>query len=215
MQTYVELMIFDFDGTLVTTGEDIANSVNNALNSLNLKTINKDEIMTFIGDGAIKLIERAISEADKAYREKALEIYMDHYDRHMLDHAALYPGVYEILNYFKGKRKIILTNKQVTFTKKIASELNILSYFEEIIGAESTPFKKPDSRLMETIFKRYEIKRENMVIIGDGINDILMAKNSGVMSCCYLNGLGRREDLIALNPDIGFEHFDELKDMLI
>lgn len=215
MPAYVELMIFDFDGTLVQSGEDIANSVSYTLAKLSLPTIDKEEILTFIGDGVVKLIERATGEAGKAHHNKALEIFSEHYDRHMLDHADLYPGVLETLQHFRGKRKIILTNKRFKFTEKMAAALNILDFFDEIIGADSTPFIKPDPRLTEGILKRFPVEKKNTVIIGDGVNDILLAKNSGIMSCCYLNGLGRRDDLLALDPDIAFERFHELKERLI
>lgn len=215
MPAYVELMIFDFDGTLVQSGEDIANSVSYTLAKLSMPTIDKEEILTFIGDGVVKLIERAMGEAGKAHQNRALEIFSEHYDRHMLDHADLYPGVYEILQHFQGKRKIILTNKRFKFTEKMAAALNILDFFDEIIGADSTPFIKPDPQLTEVILQRYPVEKKNTVIIGDGVNDILLAKNSGIMSCCYLNGLGRRDDLLALDPHIAFESFEELKERLI
>lgn len=215
MRSYVELMIFDFDGTLVQSGEDIANSVSYTLAKLSMPTIDKEEILTFIGDGVAKLIERATGEAGKVHQNRALEIFSEHYDRHMLDHADLCPGVYDILQHFQGKRKIILTNKRFKFTKKMAAALKILGFFEEIIGADSTPYIKPDPQLMEGILEHYSVEKNNTVIIGDGVNDILLAKHSGIVSCCYLNGLGKRDDLISLNPDIVFEHFEELKDRLI
>ena len=215
MPVSVELMIFDFDGTLVTTGEDIANSVNYTLQSLNLPTFEKEKIRTFIGDGVVKLIERAVGQEGKAFQEKALEIFSHHYEMHMLDHAALYPGVHEILQHFKEKRKIILTNKRFLYTEKIASALNILNYFEDIIADDSTPFIKPDPMLVKMILERYPVRKEKTVIIGDGVNDVLLAKKAGIVGCCYLNGLGKREDLISLCPDIVFERFEELKDKLI
>ena len=215
MPVSVELMIFDFDGTLVTSGEDIANSVNYTLQCLNMPTLEKEEVLTYIGDGVVKLIERATGHEGKAHREKALEIFSNHYEKHMLDHAVLYPGVYEILEHFRGKRKIILTNKRFVFTQKMASALNIMNFFEEIIADDSTPFIKPDPMLAEMILERYPARKEKTVIIGDGVNDVLLAKKAGMISCCYLNGLGKRDDLIGLCPDIVFERFQELMDKLI
>ncbi len=215
MRTYVEFMIFDFDGTLVQSGEDIANSVNFTLAALNLPRINKQRIITFIGDGVVKLIERAIADAGKTYQEQAMAIFTDHYNRHMLDHAALYPGVYDLLRHFTGKRKIILTNKRYKFTEKMASALNIADFFEEIIGADTTPYIKPDPELIETILERFPVEKKKTVIIGDGVNDILLARNAGIISCAFLNGLGKRDELLALEPDIVFEQFEELKDRLI
>ena len=215
MRTYVEFMIFDFDGTLVQSGEDIANSVNFTLAALNLPRIDKQQILTFIGDGVVKLIERAIGDAGKTYQEKAMAIFTDHYSRHMLDHADLYPGVYDILQHFKEKQKIILTNKRFIFAEKMATELNISGFFADIIGADTTPYIKPDPELIKTILERFPVGKKQTVIIGDGVNDILLARNSGIFSCAFLNGLGNREELLALEPDIVFEQFEQLKDRLI
>ncbi len=71
----------------------------------------------------------------------------------------------------------------------------------EIIGADSTPFQKPDRRVIDYILNKYGVAKENTLIIGDGINDIAVAKNSGILSCACLNGLGNRQDLINLNAD--------------
>lgn len=215
MPVSVELMMFDFDGTLVTSGEDIANSVNYTLQCLNLPILEKKRILTFIGDGIVKLIERATGEEGRGHREKALEIFSHHYEMHMLDHAALYPGVHDLLEHFRGKRKIILTNKRFLFTEKMVTALGIQDFFEEIVAADSTPFIKPDPMLVEMILERYPVTKEKTVMIGDGVNDVLLARNAGIISCCYLSGLGKRDDLIGLSPDIVFEHFQELKDKFV
>jgi len=106
MGTYVEFMIFDFDGTLVQSGEDIANSVNFTLAALNLPLIDKQRILTFIGDGVVKLIERAIGDAGKTYLQQAMTVFTDHYNRHMLDHAALYPACMICSGIFPGNARL-------------------------------------------------------------------------------------------------------------
>ncbi len=79
--------------------------------------------------------------------------------------------------------------------------MNIESYFAEIIGADSTPYQKPDPRLIDYLLNKYGTAKKKTVIIGDGVNDIAIAKNSGIMSCSYLNGLGNRQDLLSLKAD--------------
>jgi len=215
MSHYVDLMIFDFDGTLVNTGDDLANSVNYTLQMMNLPEIATEVILTFIGDGVGKLIERALSEAaDERRKNVALEIFSRHYEEHLLDRTALYPGVLDVLNHFHTKRKIILTNKRLCFTEKICKGLQILDYFIDVIAGDSTPFLKPDPELLNIIQGRYYFRHDQTVIIGDGANDMLLAKNTGILCACHLNGLGDKEDLRALQPDMTFEHFAELKDML-
>ena len=215
MQIPVDLVIFDFDGTLVDTGEDIALSVRHTLEQLNLPILEKAEILTFIGDGVIRLIELATTGQDQALREKALAIFSEHYDRHMMDHASLDPGVVEVLRHFAQKRKVILTNKRLRFTEKMAAALQIGDFFNEIIGADSTPFMKPDPRLVSNLLLRHPADRARTIMIGDGINDILLARNAGILSAGYLRGLGSREEILALGPDMVFEDFGELHQKMI
>jgi HAD superfamily hydrolase (TIGR01549 family) len=118
-----------------------------------------------------------------------------------LNNTGLCPQVEEVLNNFENKTKIILTNKLYNFTLAIAQGLNIAKYFVEIIGSDSTPFQKPDRRVIDYILNKYGVAKENTLIIGDGINDIAVAKHSGILSCAYLNGLGNRQDLLNLNAD--------------
>ena len=197
----VELMIFDLDGTLVSSGADLIQSINYTLNTLKLKEKPEKEILSFVGDGVKKLIEKVLGQDHIKYYEEAMIIFTDYYGKHLLDNTGLCPQVEEVLNNFVNKTKIILTNKRYNFTSAIAQGLKIAKYFVEIIGADSTPFKKPDRRVIYYILNKYAVAKEKTLIIGDGINDIAVAKNSGILSCAYLSGLGNRQDLLNLNAD--------------
>jgi phosphoglycolate phosphatase len=197
----VDLMIFDFDGTLVSTGADLIQAINYTLNALKLKKKQEIEILSFVGDGISKLIERALGQDHIKYHEKAMNIFSEYYGQHLLDNTKLYPQAEDVLKNFQDKLKVILTNKRYNFTLAIAQGLNIAKYFVEIIGADSTPFPKPDRRVIDYLLNKYGVAKENTLIIGDGINDIAVAQNSGILSCAYLNGLGNRQDLLSLNAD--------------
>ena len=197
----VDLMIFDLDGTLVSSGTDLIQSINFTLIALKLKEKPEEEILSFVGDGVKKLIERALGQDHPKYIEEAIKIFAYYYGKHLLDNTRLCPQAEDVLNNFADKTKIILTNKRYNFTLAIAQGLNIDKYFVEIIGSDSTPFQKPDRRVIDYILKKYEVGKEKTLIIGDGINDIAVAKNSGILSCAYLNGMGNRQDLLNLNAD--------------
>ena len=211
----VDLMIFDFDGTLVSTGADLIQSVNYTLDALKLEKKREKEILSFVGDGVRKLIERALGQDHIKYREEAMIIFTDYYGKHLLDNTGLCPQVEEVLNNFGNKTKIILTNKRYNFTLAIAQGLNIARYFVEIIGADSTTFQKPDRRIIDYILNKYGVVKENTLIIGDGINDIAVAKNSGILSCAYLNGLGNRQDLLNLNADYYCDDLLEINSLFL
>jgi phosphoglycolate phosphatase len=197
----IDLMIFDFDGTLASTGEDLVKCINYTLNALKLAERSKREIIGFVGDGVSKLLERALGEENISFHEEAMRIFTDYYGKHLLDNTVLYPHVEEVLKHFENKKKIILTNKRYNFTLMIAGKLNIEKHFVEIVGVDSTPFRKPDSRVIDYLLNKHQALRTQTVMVGDGINDILVAKNSGILSCACLNGLGNQNDLLNLQAD--------------
>src|SRR5450759_1946131 len=121
----VDLMIFDFDGTLVSTGADLIQAINYTLNVLKLKKRREKEILSFVGDGISKLIERALGQDHIKYHEEAKSIFLEYYGQHLLDNTRLYPQVEEVLKKFENMTKAILTNKRYNFTLAIAQGLNL------------------------------------------------------------------------------------------
>jgi phosphoglycolate phosphatase len=209
----IDLMIFDFDGTLVSTGDDLVNSINYTLKALHLKEKPKKEIISFVGDGVSKLMERSLGQESIGFHEEAMQIFTDYYGKHLLDNTVLYPRVDEVLKYFSDKTKIILTKKRYEFTLMIAAGLKIDKYFAEILGIDSTPFSKPDPRVIEYVLNKHKSALENTLMVGDGVNDIMVARNSGILSCALLNGLGNRNDLLNLKSDYYCEDILEMKSL--
>jgi phosphoglycolate phosphatase len=206
----IDLMIFDLDGTLVTSGNDIAMSVNYTLETLGLPVVEYRIILQFIGDGVRKLIERSLGPASQDRFDEAIALFSAHYHDHMLDTTTLYPGVSEVLQYFQDKKKVLLTNKRYQFARDISDGLDIANFFDEIMGADSTFYMKPDARLIYPLLRRFSVRPEQTVMIGDGVNDVLLAKNAGVLSCSFLNGLTDRNVLLKLKPDFSYENLLEL-----
>jgi phosphoglycolate phosphatase len=207
---HIDLMIFDLDGTLVNSGGDIVASVNYTLKSLDIPTMKHEEIIRFVGDGVQKLIERSLGKESQHLFDDAMDIFSDYYARHMLDTTSLCDSVMEVLDHFRDKKKVIMTNKRRYFTFKMTDALGITKYFEEIIGADSTAYKKPDPRMFIPLIEKVGAVYNDTVVIGDGVNDIMLAKNTGVLSCALLNGLTHRDILLALDPDFACEGLQEL-----
>ena len=207
---HIELMIFDLDGTLVNSGGDIVASVNYTLESLDIPTKSQEEILTFVGDGVNKMIERALGKDIQHLFNRAMDIFSDYYAGHMLDTTRLCDSVIEVLDHFRNKKKVIITNKRRYFTLKMTDALGISRYFEEIIGADSTAYIKPDPRLFIPLLERVHAVYNDTVVVGDGVNDIMLAKNTGVLSCALLNGLTHRDILLALDPDYACEGLRKL-----
>lgn len=209
----MDLMVFDFDGTLVNSGYDIAASVKYVLKELGLPDMGTGMILSFIGDGVQTLLEKSIGKDFSERAGEAMELFSAHYAKHMLDTTSLYDSVIDVLNHFQEKKKIIITNKRINYTLEMAKTLGITELFEDIIGADSTPYKKPDSRLLYPFLDKFRAKADKTIVIGDGINDILLAKHTGALSCALLKGLTPRDTLMSLNPDFYCEDISELKNI--
>jgi phosphoglycolate phosphatase len=207
---HIDLMIFDFDGTLVNSGRDIAASINHTLKTLRIPMMEQDEIISYIGDGVHTLIERSLGQNNRHSFDDALKIFSDYYANHMMDTTSLCDSVIEVLEHFRSKKKLIITNKRKYFTVAMTDAFLITHYFDDIIGADSTPYKKPDQRLLIPLIEKFGIEKRNTVVIGDGVNDVMLAKNSGVLSCALLNGLTPKNVLGFLNPDYACEGLSEL-----
>jgi phosphoglycolate phosphatase len=207
----VDLIVFDFDGTLVNTGDDIAAAVNHTLGALDIPILKKETVIRFVGDGVRKLVERSLGNENHGRLIEALEIIKAYYAEHLLDTTDLYPGVRGVLEYYKDIKKAIVTNKPYSFTLDISRALKIEDYFDDIIGIDSGTYGKPDPRLVGALLDRYNINKEKAVVVGDGVNDVMLAKNSGVTSCALLNGYSQREALLRLEPDYTCESIEEMK----
>ena len=209
----IDLMIFDLDGTLIDSGNDLASAVNYTLEEMSMPPLSREKITGYVGDGIKILIERSIGEENTDRLEEALDIFIAYYTDHILDTTDLYPGVKDVLRHFENKKKVIVTNKIYRLSSKITNGLKIEEYFEEIIGRDSAPYKKPDPALLVSLAQKYSAEIGRTVVIGDGLNDIKLAKKSSAISCALLNGLGIRDKLLELNPDYACEDISELKEL--
>jgi phosphoglycolate phosphatase len=169
-----DLLIFDLDGTLVRSGEDIAAAVNHTLDALGLSAIDHDTIKNFVGDGLQALLKRSMGSHGDEYLDRAAVLFSDYYYAHLLDNTTLYPDVLQVLDHFRNKKKVIVTNKREAFTLRIVEGLGIRDQFIDVLGEDSTPYKKPDGRLLDYVMRKWGVSPTMTTVIGDGINDILV-----------------------------------------
>ena len=120
----ISLFVYDFDGTLVDTFEDIANSVNRTLIEMNLQSLGRETIHQNIGSGVVNLMTRSLAGSGCNNIETAVSLFQKHYNQHLLDQTKLYPNGREIVEHFSNKKNTILSNKPASFIKKILKGLN-------------------------------------------------------------------------------------------
>lgn len=211
---YVDLIIFDLDGTLVDSGEDIINAVNFTLKNIGFKEKSKQEISSYIGTGVEDLIRKALSKRQDDLFSKALSIFEEYYKNHSTDNSVLYPNVREVLEHFKNKRKAIVTNRKREFALLTLKILNISDYFEDVIGGDDIGCMKPSSCPLDKTISRVKIDKDKTIIVGDMYLDILAGKKAGILTCGVTYGIGRKDDIIKAEPDFIIDDIVELKNII-
>ncbi len=192
-------IIFDLDGTLLDTLDDLWLSVNAALTVCGLPLREREEVRAFVGNGIAKLMERACGEVDAPILARALAAFKSHYGAHCEDNTKPYAGIIELLQALQaqGLQTAVVSNKADFAVKKLAK-----SYFGGLLRAavgeneEGGIGKKPAPDSLLAVIKDLGATREETVYVGDSEVDIQTAKNAGVacVSCTW--GFKDREFLV-------------------
>ena len=211
---YIDLIIFDLDGTLVDSREDMANAVNFTLKQIGLREKNISEISSYIGKGIEDLIRGSLGNKQEALLKRALSIFVEYYRKHSTDTTVLYPNVKEILEYFKNKRKTIVTNRNYEFALTTLNKLGIRDYFEDIVGGDDIGCMKPSSCPLDRSMGRLNADKEKAIIVGDMDIDIVAGKKAGIITCGVTYGMGKKEDIIKAKPDFIIDNIVDLKSII-
>src|SRR4029077_12615845 len=137
-------------------------------------------------------------------------VFLGHYESHLLDKTALYPGVHEVLDYFRGKRRVVVSNKMHRLTVAVLRGLGVEKQFDAILGGDSAVEKKPHPALIHDVLDRFRILPGQGLIVGDGDTDIEAGKRAGVFTCGVTYGLGNPSALVASGPDVLIDDLAEL-----
>ena len=210
----VDLIVFDLDGTLVDSRQDIANAVNFTLKELGLRQKSLTEVTSYIGNGVKELIKKSLGEKKVALFDKALSLFENYYSKHSSDNSVLYPGVKEVLEFFKNKRKIIITNRNYEFAVLTLKLKGIYGYFEHIIGGDDVGCMKPSSCHLDKSMYSLKVAKEKTIMVGDMDIDILAGRNAGVVTCGVTYGLGKKEDILKARPDYVIDNVLKLKEII-
>lgn len=179
-------IIFDLDGTLAYTLDDIATAVNNMLSKLGYKTRTKAEILKFINNGARELVRRSLPKTVQDVEfivDSALDVYGEEYSKCYLEKTQAYEGIYDVLKEQKknGIKLAVLSNKQDRFVKDIIYTLFGKKLFSHVQGQADMP-AKPDPESALFVCKQMGVKPSNCIFVGDSDVDIKTAKNAQMTS---------------------------------
>ncbi|MBI3087808.1 MAG: HAD-IA family hydrolase [Candidatus Omnitrophica bacterium] len=203
------LIVYDLDGTLVDTGEDITEAVNHMLTVLSASPLSRQEVRRFVGQGLHDLIRRCLQTEDQRLVEQGTGLFERYYAEHLLDHSALYPGVRETLEYFKDRRQAVLTNKPDPFARDLLAALGVSGHFREIAAAGAGLPRKPDPTALLAMMRRAGVGAEEALLVGDSVIDVDTGRRAGVLTVILTQGFEDPEDLAAAAPDAVARNFQE------
>lgn len=209
----IKAVIFDLDGTLLNTIEDLANSVNYMLKQFGYPTFTVEEYKYKVGNGMRSLIQRSLpkNHQSEAEIENALKIFTEHYKLHKSDNTAPYDGIKDLLKNLreKGIKTAVVTNKAHASAKPLVEE-NFPKLFDKITGQKEGVPTKPDPTAVFNTMKELQVSSEECIFVGDSSVDMQTAKNSCAFALGVLWGFRKADELKQNGADALIKKPDEL-----
>jgi phosphoglycolate phosphatase len=176
-------VVFDLDGTLVDSCEDITRAANHCLEAAGLAPRSRAEIQRFIGDGARLLLARAARlEPTEPRLDELLERFFVYYTEHATDHTRFVPGAQEVLAALSHLPLALCTNKPRVTTLALLEGLGIGDVFDAVVAAGDVPHHKPHPAPLERVGELLGVGCERLVLVGDGPQDVACARAAGARS---------------------------------
>ncbi len=212
--------IFDLDGTLMDSAEDLEAACNYALDKFNLHHVDSQKYKLLLGTGRRKVVESIVGEFFENYDESTIEEFLVHYnayyENHMLDHTKPYEGILDMLDYLNKNNILtaILSNKPDDFTKELVSR-TFGDRIHYVYGLKDGCQAKPDPASLLDIISELKAEKNQCVYIGDTEIDVKTAKNAGIKSIGVLWGFRTSSVLQNEGADYIVSTADEIKKIVV
>lgn len=216
-----QAIFFDLDGTLVDSVGDLAWAVGRMMENLGKPDPGKEKVLTWVGNGAPKLIKRALTgtmdgEPDEQEFDRATALFKSHYRANLAVHSQLYPGVRDTLNSIAQSQLplVCITNKPAEFTHQLLAKLDIGELFSETISGDTLANKKPHPEPLLHAAKLCDTPIAQCLMVGDSKSDVLAAFSAGCPVVAVSYGYNHGEDIRLSKPDITIDRFDQLLSLI-
>ena len=208
-------VVFDLDGTLVDSRRDIAEAGNHALQKAELPQLPHDELDSFVGDGAPMLMARAARVDVKDPKTQLMVAdFLDYYAEHPIDYTDLMPGALEALEALSGYAFAVCTNKPRRTSVAVLRGLGLEARFKSVVAGDDLPRRKPDPAMMHEVARQLGLPAAELVMVGDGPQDVLAGRNAGTMTVGVRGGIQAFERLAASEPDAMIDSLAELPEAI-
>ncbi len=214
-------IIFDLDGTLVDTAQDLMTAGNAFFQEMGFGSLlSKGQHEAVAIGGGRAMIRYGLEASQREVTEEILNYYypklLNHYKECLVDTSYVYPEVQDVLVKLRslGWELGICTNKPAYLAKELLKRLNLESYFASLVGSDTFPYRKPDPRALMDTIKLLNAEVKNSVLIGDSKTDRDTASAAGVPIIMVQFGHGAlNHDLHSLKPDAIINNFSEIPDL--
>lgn len=188
----IQAFLFDLDGTLIDSARDLANAVNRLRLHLNLEPLDQTTALSYVGDGATRLVQRALPVG--SYTPEHLALFLRLYEDHLVEHSTCYPGIRDFLYQHRTRPLAVVSNKPHHLAIALLKQLDLLSPFSLIIGGDSLSEKKPHPLPILHAAQQLNIEPKHCVMIGDHHTDLYSAQAAGCSSCFCHYGFGQADN---------------------
>ncbi len=213
-----DLVLFDLDGTLVDSLPDLAFSMDSMLEQLGMLPRGIDMAREWVGNGAEKLVKRALTgemdgEPEASLFHRAFALFSEIYVANTSNRSRIYPGVRECLDYLKANNCQIacVTNKRARFTEPLLRALGLYSEFSIIISGDTLPRKKPDPMPLLHAAQTLNVAPQNTLMVGDSSNDVQAARAAGLPVLAVRYGYNHGKDIEDSKPDMVVDSLAEMQ----
>jgi len=200
----LKLVVFDLDGTLVSTGADLADAVNALRREMSLHPLPRRAVEAHVGQGARHLLRRTLpevrgltgTELDRAHRR-----FIVLYGRRCLVRTRLYPGIRRALASLGGLRLVVLSNKPGGISRKVLRGLGVARRFSAVVGGDEMRRRKPHPAAILDLMRRFHARPAETAVVGDSRFDMEAGRRAHARLCAVTWGFGRRRELARWKPD--------------
>jgi phosphoglycolate phosphatase len=213
---------FDLDGTLVDSVPDLSWAIDQMLLERSLPTAGETYVRQWVGNGSAKLVERALVYGYRIKEEElnqsvhqapeALKRFKYFYGQRCCHLSCLYPGVEGALSKLQGLAipMVVVTNKPREYALPILNKLKLDVYFEQVVGGECLPKRKPDPLPLQHVLLPYGFEPNRCLMVGDSKNDVLAARAAGFKVAALSYGYNHGEPIASTQPDLLIDNLSEL-----
>jgi len=215
--TIYNLVIFDFDGTLVDSIEGIIHVMRSVVEEFGFAPSVLEEWQHLIGVPLSTQMEVILPNGDQVLHKQVMERYRTIYDACLIERTPLFPDSLETLESLKqsGVKMAIVSSKRSVQINRVLAHLNCSSYFDLILGSQDVEHHKPHPQGVNLTLERLFFDKKDAVVIGDSLYDLDMARNAGVEAIAVVTGVHSRETLSGANPRFMVDRLNEIVPIIL